>query len=227
MFPDNKKISLIVVIVAVLLLIYSFSRSFFDKPTRSITAIGVGTKQVSAEKAVITFAISRTSQNRNTAVQEGQQFADSIVRSLSNLKPSSVKQTAYQLTPTRTFGQTVSSYQYATGIQVTIEGGQNIDQALTFLNGQDVTIAQVRYLAMDEKQVGSEVREMALQDAREKAEQIARASGGRIGKVLAVSEEVANDQSGSSVTGGNTEEGTGTFKEVEIQSVITATFELK
>lgn len=221
MFDTTNKKIMVVVVLVIGFLGYWFVRSTTSSPTRSVTTVGVGKKQVPADKATITFTISQSGVDQTSLAKSGETKINAALQAVAGLSPTDVRKTAYQISPVSTGG-----YQYAIGAQVTVTA-LNIEPTVQALTSQGANIASLRYNTANESGVGAEVREMAIKDARTRAEQIAKASGARVGKVLVVTEQGATDQTGSTITGTKAGLDSASFNEVEVQSTLNVTFELK
>ena len=226
---SNKwaKVVVLVIVAGILLLGYKF---FFDSKTpRVISTVGVGKKNVVADKSIISFAVLVTTADKNSAQTNGDAKMVDLMLKVNEFQPLSVNKTTPQIAPQyNQVGATrdtssVRGYQYVTGAQVTLQGQDKVEPFLQMLNEQDVTVGQVRYLSADQEKVDGEVRELAIKDAKMKAEQMAKAAGARVGKVISIQEQATTGQGGSAVTSQTTSSNS---TEVEAQSTITVAFEL-
>lgn len=220
MFEDNKKTILLGVFILLAAVGYAFAQKTFGVITRSVTTIGTGSKQVPADKATITFAVSATGNDQASVITNGENKTNDIFKSLQSFAPTNVRKTAYQVT------QSGNSFQYATGVQMTIDSNK-VQSASQVISTSGSSIAQIKYSSSTDTTASQEARSAAIADARMKAEQIAKASGASVGKVLVVSEQSGTDQTGSSITGTKSSLGSGAFNEAEIQSSLSVTFELQ
>lgn len=220
MFQDSKNIFIAGALVIIAAFGYAFAQRLFAAPSRAVTTIGTGSKQVPADKATITFAVSANGPDQASVITNGENRTNDVFKSLQSFAPTNVRKTAYQVT------QSGSSYQYATGVQITIDSSK-VQSATQVISTSGSSVAQIKYSSSTDTTASQEARSAAIADARMKAEQIAKASGASVGKVLVVSEQSGTDQNGSSITGTKSSLGVGAFNEAEIQSSLSVTFELR
>jgi len=214
--------------------LYVLKNTLSPAPIRSVTIVGVGTKRVAADKVslILTFIAGGT--NRSEALANGDAEYQKIMAIIQEFNPSETNKAPYQLVPRDASGSVANAlsggYQYVSGAQVSFEDQSRINDLITILNNEEVNVAQIQYMTKDETKVSEEVRKLAVIDAREKAEQIAQASGVRVGKILSIAEQQSNAETGNTVTvsAAKTEDQIPSeFNDVEIQVVVTASFELK
>lgn len=190
-------------------------------PKRTISVIGTGKEIVQSNKATITFAFTSRANSKDVAVTQGEQEFTDLLTVINNFQPTEVKRIAYQVQEL-----TNGTFQYVSGASVTVEGSENITGLQRTISSNNAQIASVLYLPEDEQTTTQRVQELALQNAREKAEQIAAASNGKVGKILIVSEQGSNTQTGNSVTS-LSKDINSPLNQVELQSVMSVTYELR
>ena len=226
---SNKWTKVIALIIVVGVLLFGYRFFFGSKTARIISTVGVGKKNVVADKSIITFAVLVTTADKNTAQTNGDAKMTDLMLKVNEFQPLSVNKTTPQVAPqynsvgTTRDTSSIRGYQYVTGAQVTLQGQDKVAPFLQMLNDQDVTVGQVRYLSADQDKVDAEVRELAIKDAKMKAQQMAKAAGARVGNVISIQEQGATGQGGSAVTSQTTASNS---TEVEAQSTITVAFEL-
>ena len=212
-------IALSIFIVAIAGFLASYQ---FFAPTRSVTVIGIGRETALASKATITFVYTATTSLQETAISNGEEQFTALINEINGLNPTSVKRIPYQVQQVTAVDGSVQ-FQYVSGAQVTVQGQQNVTTLTRLLEREQAQIASIRYLPDDEAGVNQKVQQAALDDARKKAEQIAKASNASVGKVLVVTEQSSNAQSGSAITN---VKATST-NDVEVQSTLSVTFQLR
>jgi len=213
----EASITLLAVIVVVGIAVGSLLISSALRPRRSISVVGLGKEIVPATTARLSFAFATTGGSNEEAASNGEQQFSELLSSLNTFTPTDVKRIPYQV------GQrTATVFQYATGAQMTVPSAQ-VPEVMKVLQGKTVQVGSLNYIAENEQDVKIRVQESAMENAREKADQIAKASKGKVGKVLVVSEQGSNAETGSAVTSVQ-EAGA---NQVEVQSAVTVTFELK
>lgn len=221
--PAKRPFMGFTMILLVLMGVGIASGYFLFKPTRTLSVSGVGRESTQANKATVTFAFTVKSGSKDQAATSGEQEFNDLLNVINNFQPSDVKRVAYQVQPlANSLGTPTGEYQYVSGASVTVEGATNIASLTRALSTNNAQVVSLRYLPDDEEGVNEKTRLEAIANARQKAQQIAKASGGRVGKVLSVSEQSSTGETGSSVTSVQTD----SFNQVEVQSVLTVTFEL-
>ena len=218
-----SELMLIAISIFILAGVGAFASYRFFAPTRTVSVIGTARENAIANRGVVTFAYTANASLQQIAVTNGEEQFGELLTQINNLAPTEVKRIPYQVQQV-TAGDGSTQYQYVSGAQVTVGSQQNVLSLTQLLERNGAQIASVRYLPENEETVNSSVRQKALEDARKKAEQIAGASNGSVGKVLTVNEEVSNTQTGSGVTTVSPLDGN---NNVEVQTALSVTFELK
>jgi len=219
-------------IIAVLLLVIGFA-AFNLFRTRSISVVGVGSETVEANKAMVSFVFAVSDPSRETAQLKGDTEFNSLLTRIAEFSPSQVQRITSQVRIQQIQGQdgTMSAvYVYSSGGQITINGANSTQNLVKILNSGNSRVLETRYIPENEEVVQEQVQGKALENARGKAGQIAKAAGGRIGKILLVTEQGGNAGTGTSVTSvpiQKDQQTAAASNQVQIQSVLTVTFELK
>lgn len=143
-----------------------------------------------------------------------------MLTNLKALTPSDVKRTQFQVQELAS-----GTFQYTSRGSITLDTPEVIQDAQQLLanRAQNVQVLAVQYLPDNPEEVGASLREKAIANARDKAEQIAKASGGRVGRVISVSETGNTSETGSSVTS----ELAGIGNQVQSSAQLTVTFALR
>lgn len=203
----------------------------FFTPTKSVSVVGIGSEAVLAEKASVTFIYNSSNTNRAQAVTQGEQVFNRIITDLRGLEPERLRRIPYQVIPVPTQnadGTIGERYEYASGAEVVVSGLSNISAVTRIIENSQGTIVDISYVPSEEDNVRSRVQQKALENAREKAEDIARASGGRLGGVLVVTEQGSDAETGSGITSlGMDPDSQGSGNEIEVRSIVTVTFQLR
>ncbi len=214
---------LIALSILILAGVGAFASYKFFVPTRSVTVIGVGLETTLASKATVTFVYTANATLQETAVANGEDQFTALLGEINAFAPTNVKRIPYQIQQVVAPSDNTVQFQYVSGAQVTVDGELNVTALNRLLEREGAQVASVRYLPDDEVGVNEKVQQSALDDARRKAEQIAKASNSSVGKVLVVSEQSSNAQTGSAVTNLSN----ATSNNVEVQSALSVTFELE
>ncbi len=190
-----------------LLVIGMYMYDRYTSPTRSITVVGVGTKTVKPASATVSFSLVYGSDNRGSAITEGERRFQSILDSIGSYNPTEINKTAYQVienarTTTLTTGlNRLNSYQYVNAARITVEDPNiiaNLSNAL--YEAGATTVTQIRYIPENEEKVDNELRGLAVRDAKERAKKMAAGAGTRLGRVLLIQEGQSTGQTGTPVT---------------------------
>lgn len=226
MFDMNIKplhLLLLTFLLSIVLFLYQSSRSI-----QAITTIGIGTKQVVPEKTTITFAYVLTASDQRGALASGENGFNQILSDIGRFNPSQVNKNVAQVAPQYLpDGSGISSFQYANGAQIELNGTENVQDVIRSLNDRGAIVAQVSYKPQNETEIDAEVRALAVKNAQEKAQHMAKAAGARVGRVLSITEQGSTGESGTSVTRETTSEMATAGSNIEVQSAVSATFSLK
>lgn len=242
-----------IAVITLFILVSSFIiRSVLFSPTRTITVTGIGTQKIKAERAVISFSLLYEAPTQQQAITGGEQRFTALIRALDRFSPVSVDKTTYQLTTRPTTRSTEgglsaeTNFQYVNAARVTINTSADVSQVTRTLYESGATVvSQPRFVPIDEKQTELELRELAIKNARERANKMARTSGANLGKVLTIQEGQSTSQTGTAVTGNSTIQANGQQAtvppsqggqsaapsttnngEIELQAVVTVVYEL-
>jgi len=109
------------------------------------------------------------------------------------IEEKDTKTVAYRIEPLYAYEQgkapKVTGYQGTQQIALTLHGVERVGKAIdTLLQNDGATTATVTFTLLDSKSVQAAARTEAIQDARAKAEAMARNAGVTLGKVLSVSD---------------------------------------
>lgn len=241
-FIKNNKILVFVLAVVFLLLGgAAVGYSFITQPTRTITVIGTGKKTIPPEQAILSFSLLYENAAQQQAISGGESRFNQLLTAIQGFNPSAVDTTPYQLTSkaatrTTTGLTTEPVYQYVNAARVTIDDPSKVQSLIKALYDNGATIVgQVRYVAKDQEKVDRDLQKLAVQNATDKAKEMARTVGARLGKVLTIQEGTSTGQTGSASITGNSNPSTtpttsntssGSANEIELQAQVTVVYEL-
>ncbi len=197
--------------------------SFLSRQTVSV--IGVGKEQATAQKATIVFAYTISSISQDDAIDRGEKGMTYVLGTLAPLNADNVKRVQYQIQPRYSAASATNEYTYVSGASVTISNPDNIASALKMLSAVNTKVTSVSYLPENETEVSERSKQSALNDALSNAQILAKAAGKHVGSIVAMEEQSSNAQTGSSITSVKAD-ATATTPLVEIQSVVKVTYEL-
>jgi uncharacterized protein YggE len=228
-------------LVAFLLLIalfFGFSYMSSLRVTRTISSIGNGKVRFQAKTAELTILLVNRGANKLDLTNNSKKEFAGVVDNLQRLQVDSVSQSAPQVVPlsasTTTDGQSVfNSFEYRQAAVVTVSSDEKIQSVFDFLSGQNVVVAQTQYLPPEQSQVSEQLLKAALDDATAKANQLAKSSHLRLGRILSIAEVTgAQDNSGlvslKNSSSSNTQLANAPdSSQIELRKTISVTFELQ
>lgn len=197
-----------------------------NTPVRTATVVGLGKLQVPADKAVVSFSITAAGATESSAITQGEAAYSRILAGLNQYGDLEISKNTYQIVPSAGGG----TVQYVNAARVSSSQPENIGQIVQYLydNGAS-TVTQVRYVPEDQDEVEKDLRELAVKDTREKAKQMARAAGAGVGKLISIQEGASTSQTGTPVTADSqtNESGITTLGEIELQTLVTAIYQIR
>ncbi len=239
---NNRPLVITIAIMFLLLGGIAVGYSFITQPTRTITVIGTGKKTIPPEQAILSFSLLYENAAQTQAIAGGESRFNQLLNAVKGFNPKSVDTTPYQLTTRSTgiSGGTLSTqpvYQYVNAARVTIDDPLRVSELIkTLYNNGATVVGQVRYVAKDQDKVDQDLQKLAVQNATDKAKEMARTGGARLGKVLTIQEGTSTGQTGTSVTGSNTSPTSNTSNpspttpassnQIELQAQVTVVYEL-
>lgn len=218
--PRQKWMRWVFILLAVII------GAYFFLPKRTITVVGVGSESISANKAQITFVYSASGTTRNQALATGEQGFNTLLDTVTGAGATEIKRVAYQIQPVVDGNNAGIGYQYVSGATMKVENTDAINSIMGILTSNNIQATSINYLPDNEDQAKARVQQAALENAKKQAHDIARASGGILGRVLAVAQQSSNADSGTSVTSVNKGTDDINTAEVDVQSVVTVTYEM-
>jgi uncharacterized protein YggE len=219
----NKGVAYPIFILILVIVGAYIVKGFYTRPSRTITVVGIGSKKVQPTSAVVSFSVVVPGGSQQEAINAGEQKFGSILNSVASFQ-ASVEKTAYQVVQSESGG----GYQYVSAAKLTVNGPEKASEMVKALYQSGATIvAQPRFIPQDQERVDREVRELAVKDARARAGEMARASGAWVGKVISIQEGGSTGESGTSVTGTQSDQQSSILGEIEIQALATVVYELR
>jgi uncharacterized protein YggE len=196
--------------------------------TRSITVSGTGQQSFAAASANISVVYFTQDSNKNEVSTKGKEEFGSILTQVKRAGADAVAESAPQIVP---LGSTSGSglFEYRQGAQIHVSSVQNIDAVLNLLQSNNIIIAQTTYLPGSDTTVEETLLQLALENAKQKAESTAKLTNGRLGKVLSVTElSASTPDSGASIVSKNgaASQQTGDSSSVQLEKTINVTYEL-
>ncbi|MGH3521974.1 MAG: SIMPL domain-containing protein [Mycobacterium sp.] len=164
------------------------------KNPREVTVVGAGQVQGVPDTLTADVGIEFSAPDVTTAMNRTNERQQSVITALAGVgvdrKDISTTEVSLQPEYLGTTG-TISGYRADNSIRVKIHPAHSASRVLAIIvdTGGDATrINSVSYSIADDSQLVKDARARAFHDAKDRAEQYARLSGLRLGKVISISE---------------------------------------
>lgn len=184
---DNFKRYFIYILGFVLVLVVYF---WLSSPL-VMTVTGVGEVSVPAENAVLTFTLISTKDNPNDALSDVKSNVTRIKDSLKSfgVGDSDVYESQAVVVPASTVSAGASGFQATINVGLKINSIDNIDTLTTSLYGLGaIIVSQPQLSVQDSQVVDSQAYDLALKDAKSKANKIALKNFKLIKRVVLIQE---------------------------------------
>ncbi|MEK7168682.1 MAG: SIMPL domain-containing protein [Patescibacteria group bacterium] len=181
-----KKVFNYGLIAVVLIFLYSWIMS-----PLVITVTGVGEASVPAENALLTFSLVSNTDNPNDAVTLVKENVKKIKESLKNfgVGDSDVYESQVTVVPAGAVVAGSTGFQASTSIGLKINSVSNLDSLTAALYGLGASVVSQPQLSVkNSKKVESEAYELALKDAKSKANSVALKNWKLIKKIVLIQE---------------------------------------
>ncbi len=157
---------------------------------------GQGKVAVTPDVAKITVGIQQTGQTLKLVQNDVSKKSQSLVSTFKSLgvDEKDIKTTSYNVYPQYDFGspnQKITGYQVSTDYEITIKDFDKVNNAIVAATASGANIVGGINFEVNEttkKQKLQEARELAVKEAREKAEGLASSAGITLGKIINISE---------------------------------------
>lgn len=224
---------LVIAVVTVALMAgsaYAFTGSSYGNSPRVVSVVGVGTKTVKPASATVSFSVVFEGSSRQEAIAQGESIFSSTLSGLSQFGDLRIDKNAFQVSENADSAGGGIVYRYVNAAKITTNDPIKVQDISKYLYQSGATaVTQVRYIPEDQEKVDRDLRTAAVKDARAKAQQMAAASGARLGRAISIQEGASTGQTGTPVTAGATGD-SGSLSEVgeiELQAVTTVIFQLR
>ncbi len=215
-------------VVALVLLIcgLAFAWSMVFKPS-VLTVIGEGKINVPAEKFTLIVTRVASGPDITAALKAGEDGIKLLKETAKTVAGSDIEiqESFYQVQP-NTVPQGASYttvYQVAYAFQVTSKNPTQASELIKslYLDGA-TTVSSVSFSSADQKKTDQEARVEAVKDAKERANNIARAAGKNLGRLVSISDD--NMESTSTV--GQKGENNSSLGKIDITKRVSAVYEI-
>jgi len=165
-----------------------------ESTTRTVQVSGTGEVQVEPDSAVISLGVQTEADTARAALDENNTKVQALLDSLQKggIPSKNIQTQALRLTPryeTKDNSQTLAGYTATNIVEVRTDKldslGSLVDQAVSA--GAN-TIENINFEVSDPENVSDQARETAMQNARHKAEQLAKLAGATLGPVVEIQE---------------------------------------
>jgi len=209
-----------------ILILSVFYLLFLRQPllTKSIGVAGQGQVSVVADKAEIIVVYSKKGIEKKTLNDEATAEVNLILNKFEALENVSVRRSGVQILP---LDSSIGGYQFQQAASITAIGTEKVRQVMNLINNENVVVTSTQFLPADQNATNQTLMKAAMDDAREKAKNIALMSGGRLGKVISVSEIVQDGDGQASSYETILDENTGVVSQILIKKSMNVSFELK
>lgn len=160
----------------------------------TVAVHGKGELSVQPDHASIRIGVNTLAQTAEKAVRENAAAAEKIRQALliSGVKTKDIRTVAYNVYPQYDRDQKIESYSASYDLAVETDDLAKLSATLdTCVRSGANNINSIEFSLKNEKKYKQEALTLAVKDAREKAEVIARTLGKRLGEALSVSEDAA------------------------------------
>jgi uncharacterized protein YggE len=164
---------------------------------RTVAVDGVGTVTGTPDKLSVSMGVQITAPTASAALAQANQKTQALIAAFTAAGVAKVDiQTAWvSVWPQYTDGTKTDGYQASNSLTVTLRdvarAGQVIDAAANAV-GDGVTMSGVSFGISDTSQLYAKARQLAVQQAHDRAEQLAQAAGLSVGGVVAIDESTSS-----------------------------------
>lgn len=165
---------------------------------RTVTVNGTGSVQVTPDRATVNVGVETEAETAEEALQQNNTQMQSLITALVNegIARENIQTQTVQLFPRyqdqrtgETTAQQVIGYTAINLVMVTVDNIDNLGGLLdTIVQAGGNRIQGIIFTVSDPTQAMNEARSAAMEQARQKAEQLATLAEGELGEVTAISE---------------------------------------
>lgn len=193
--------------------------------SRSVTVVGSARLMTQAARANMVVQYINRSNQRSTLGSTSQQSFETAMAKLKSLPGVSVQQSSPQIVTSSSLNPLYNSDQtdYRQSARVTVNDITQMPLVMNALNGSGLEVIQTTFSVSDDNTDSDVVLQNAVADAKQKAESLAKNSGGRIGTIRKVVENTQSLEAGTSILNEVIDNQT----QIELSSSVVVEFELK
>jgi uncharacterized protein YggE len=158
---------------------------------------GSATKITAPDTAFISFGVTKTANTTADAQNQTNTLVTKIINGLQNIgiATKDIKTTEYNVSPQYNYNngsQTITGYTVTQNMMITIKPLDKVNQATDVATTNGANIVNGVTFGFDDttqKQLQNDVRQMAIDDAKQKAQSLASAAGMRLGRIVDIQED--------------------------------------
>lgn len=169
---------------------------------RTITVMGDGKASVKPDMATITMTVSSQDPSVEGAFAKSEASAASIRKSLSQAGGADLEMRTFALNPTYDYSQPTSSpkvigYTLIAYYSAKVRDLKALPKALDAASAGGATNLNIEsYGSSKSSKLADDAVKLAIANAREKAEKLAKEMGGTLGEILSISDKASSGSSG-------------------------------
>ena len=196
------KIAIGALVIAVLFmlgtLLYEF-RSLPQNMPHEIMVSGEGKAFAKPDVATVSFGATTQNVKSQDAVTRNNQIMNNVIAAVKALgvEDKDIQTTSYNLSPWYDYtsgGSVFRGYQLQQQVSVKIRNFDNISKILDAATSKGATnVGDLQFNIDDPEKVSAQARDMAIQKAKEKLDNMLRQSGLKVGKLVNISEGSNNN----------------------------------
>jgi hypothetical protein len=160
---------------------------------------GMAKKTAVPDTAFISFGVTKTANTIADAQNQTNMATTKIVDGLKNIgiDPKDIKTTDYSVSPQYNYyanRQTINGYTVTQNMDITIKPVDKVNQATDVATANGANLVGSVNFGFDDatqNQLNNDVRQMAIDDAKEKAQNLAQEAGMHLGRIVDIQENEA------------------------------------
>ena len=184
---NRKNLKIPIIVLVVLFVAFFLYNSYQSNQVVSTISV-TGVADITAKPDSVSFVV--TSVNLATDVSRGVSIGDVNIKRLIDITKElggldvEIKKTFYQV------AEASSGFSIANAFSVKTKKIENIDFLIEklYTNGA-TTVSNVTFKSDDIQSVETQLRQKVFQDAKDKANRVAKSSGRRLGKIISITDD--------------------------------------
>lgn len=185
---ENSKRKALIALVLVLVFGFWIIKSLFFSKAALVTVVGEGKVTVAPTMVKFTVAVSNLAPNATEAINNNKKIVNDLI---GILKVNGVSENDISLSyvrvipPTTTLGQT--SYQAVNSVDATLKNISQFDKLVLQIYGLGAnSVSNIVFTTENSKEVEKQAVNLAIKEAKQRAKELAEASGKRLGRMVSL-----------------------------------------